>query len=151
MTLLIWADWRVEMCQFGGWKYAGMKWYTIAKTNKLTTLLIVCRLWYSPLLIMCWIETQNTSLHKCTLHMQPQQYCIIGRSHTHTLPHRGIIGTSETVACSFWNDQDRLTKKTRQELRMLSLSLFIQGSLWILRLLFSIVKNVISVTKATSL
>ena len=32
--------------------------------------------------------------------------------------------------------------KTSQELRMLSLSLFIQGSLWMFRLLFSIVRNV---------
>ena len=41
--------------------------------------------------------------------------------------------------------------KTSQELRMLSLSLFIQGSLWMLRLLFSIAKNVISFSKVTSL
>ena len=34
---------------------------------------------------------------------------------------------------------------------MLSLSLFIQGTLWMLRLLFSIVINVISVSKVTSL
>ena len=34
---------------------------------------------------------------------------------------------------------------------MLSLSLFIQGSRWVLRLLFSIVGNVISVSKVTSL
>ena len=41
--------------------------------------------------------------------------------------------------------------KTSQELRILSLSLFIQGSLWTLRALFSIVRNVISVSKVTSL
>ena len=41
--------------------------------------------------------------------------------------------------------------KTSQELRMLSLSLFIQGSLWMLRLLFSIARNVISVSNATNL
>ena len=34
---------------------------------------------------------------------------------------------------------------------MLSLSLFIQGSLWMLSLLYSIVRNVISVSKVTSL
>ena len=39
--------------------------------------------------------------------------------------------------------------KTSHELQMLSLSLFIQGSLWMLRLLFSIVRNVISVSKVT--
>ena len=38
-------------------------------------------------------------------------------------------------------------KKTLQDLQMLSPSLFIQGSLWMLRLLFSIVRNVISVSK----
>ena len=42
-------------------------------------------------------------------------------------------------------------KKTSQELRMLSLSLFIQGSLRLFRLLFSIVRNVIIVSKVTSL
>ena len=37
--------------------------------------------------------------------------------------------------------------QTSQELRMLSLSLFIQGSLWMMRLLFSIARNVISVSQ----
>ena len=41
--------------------------------------------------------------------------------------------------------------KTSQELQMLSLSVFIQRSLWMLRLLFSIVRNIISVSKVTSL
>ena len=40
-------------------------------------------------------------------------------------------------------------RKTSQEMRMLSLSLFIQGSLWLFRVLFSIVRNVISVSKVT--
>ena len=42
-------------------------------------------------------------------------------------------------------------QKTSQELRMLSLSLFIQGSLWMMRFLFSIARNVISVSQATNL
>ena len=41
--------------------------------------------------------------------------------------------------------------ETSQGLQMLSLSLFIQGSLWMFRLLFSIVRNVTSVSKVTSL
>ena len=40
--------------------------------------------------------------------------------------------------------------KTSQELQMLSLSLFFQGSLWMLRLLFSIVRNVINVSSVRS-
>ena len=43
------------------------------------------------------------------------------------------------------------SQKTSQELRMLSLSLFIQGSLWMLRLLFSIVRNVTRVSNVTRL
>ena len=38
-----------------------------------------------------------------------------------------------------------------QELQMLSLSLFIQGSQWMMRLSFSIAKNVISVSHTTNL
>ena len=51
-------------------------------------------------------------------------------------------------ATTFWNKSE---EKTSQELRMLSLSLFIQGSLWILRFLFSIVRNVISDSEVTCL
>ena len=42
------------------------------------------------------------------------------------------------------------SKKT-QKMWMLSLSFFIQGSLWMLRLLFSIVRHIFSVAKVTSL
>ena len=45
----------------------------------------------------------------------------------------------------------RNLSKTSQELWMLSLSLFIQGSLWMRRLVFSIARNVISVSQATNL
>ena len=51
---------------------------------------------------------------------------------------------SQTWFCVYW-------MQTSQELRMLSLSLFIQGSLWMMRLLFSIARNVISVSHATNL
>ena len=44
-----------------------------------------------------------------------------------------------------------INPKTSQELRMLSLSLFIQGSLWMMILLFSIVRHVINVSQATNL
>ena len=66
-------------------------------------------------------------------------------SHLVTLCHwgfRNFVGWVNSLSSS---------KKTSQELRMLSLSLFIQGSLWMLRLFFSIVENVISVSKVTSL
>ena len=45
----------------------------------------------------------------------------------------------------------KFRQKTSQELRMLSLSLFIQGWLWMFRLLFSIVRYVTSVSKVTGL
>ena len=46
-------------------------------------------------------------------------------------------------------DTNQCQRSKKQELRMLSLSLFIQGSLWMLRLLFSIVWNVISVSNVS--
>ena len=43
-----------------------------------------------------------------------------------------------------WKSERSRKQKTLQELRMLSLSLFFQGSLWMMRLFFSIARNVIS-------
>ena len=56
-----------------------------------------------------------------------------------------------TLQPILWHLNFESLDKTSQELRMLSLSRFFQGSLWMFRFLFSIVRNVTSVTKATSL
>ena len=64
---------------------------------------------------------------------------------------RGGEGEVRGDQSTHWTRKFTIWKQTSQELQMLSLSLFIQGSLWMLRLLLSIVKNVINVSKVTSL
>ena len=146
------------------WARLGQKY----NMDGLKSLLQVINLWGQPrqlLMMKLWVDGFEFG-RKEGCKLQPQN--TLSLIHTQIQPHGSAddafhhhnqgsiwITTSRRappiIETQFQKHFYKEMKKTSQELRMLSLSLFIQGSLWMLRLLFSIVRNVISVTKATSL
>ena len=106
----------------------------------------------------CWTFLIDTRSHKFTLISREKKLSKRGKRNGHSvlsirqrLIKKLLLDTFNRYRFPQPPKGNKYWKKTSQELRMLSLSLFIEGTQWMLKLLFSIVRNVISVSKVTSL